>query len=175
MRWTSSHDWPALVDRLPPGNGVTRPKLHEIVTSRTLESGADVRTGVTFTQIVASDEHVDVAFTDGDQRRYDLVVDGLYSKVREHLFGAELKPRFTGQVCWRYNLPRIAGLDEIWMFLGPDGSAGFVPLGEDLMYLLTIETPMPPRRPSESMPADPTRGERLRIQIRVRLLAGDVA
>jgi 2-polyprenyl-6-methoxyphenol hydroxylase-like FAD-dependent oxidoreductase len=67
----------------------------------------------------------------------------LYSKVRGRLFGARLKPRFTGQVCWRYNLPRIEGLDEIWMFFGPDGSAGFVPLGEDLMYILTIETPIP--------------------------------
>jgi 2-polyprenyl-6-methoxyphenol hydroxylase-like FAD-dependent oxidoreductase len=144
----AAHDWPALVGHLPPGNGLTRPKLHEILTSRTLESGADVRTGVTFTEIVPSDDHVDVVFTDGERRHYDLVVgaDGLYSKVRERLFGSELTPRFTGQVCWRYNLPRIAGLEEIWMFFGPDGSAGFVPLGEDLMYILTIETPMPDQK-----------------------------
>jgi 2-polyprenyl-6-methoxyphenol hydroxylase-like FAD-dependent oxidoreductase len=144
----AAHEWPALVDRLPPGNGLTRTKLHEILTSSTLASGADVRTGVTFREIVSCDEHVEVAFTDGDRRRYDLVVgaDGLYSKVREHLFGGDLRPRFTGQVCWRYNLPRISGLDKIWMFLGPDGSAGFVPLGENLMYVLTIETPMPQQK-----------------------------
>jgi 2-polyprenyl-6-methoxyphenol hydroxylase-like FAD-dependent oxidoreductase len=141
----AAHEWPPLVDRLPPGNGLTRPKLHEILTSRTLASGADVRTGVTFTEFLPSDEHVDVAFTDGERRRYDLVIgaDGLYSKVREVLLGPNVKPRFTGQVCWRYNLPRIDGLEEIWMFFGPDGSAGFVPLGEDLMYILTIETPIP--------------------------------
>ncbi|HEY2658045.1 MAG TPA: FAD-dependent monooxygenase, partial [Solirubrobacteraceae bacterium] len=141
----AAHDWPPLVDGLPPGNGLTRPKLHEILTSRTLESGADVRTGVTFTEFVPTDHHVDVAFADGERRRYDLVVgaDGLYSTVREVLFGPNVKPRFTGQVCWRYNLPRIDGLEEIWMFFGPDGSAGFVPLGEDLMYILTIETPIP--------------------------------
>jgi 2-polyprenyl-6-methoxyphenol hydroxylase-like FAD-dependent oxidoreductase len=141
----AAHDWPPLVDGLPPGNGLTRPKLHEILTSRTLESGADVRTGVTFTEFVPTDHHVDVAFTDGERRRYDLVVgaDGLYSTVREVLFGPNVKPRFTGQVCWRCNLPRIDGLEEIWMFFGPDGSAGFVPLGEDLMYILTIETPIP--------------------------------
>jgi 2-polyprenyl-6-methoxyphenol hydroxylase-like FAD-dependent oxidoreductase len=141
----AAHDWPPLGGDLPPGNGLTRPKLHEILTSRTLESGADVRTGVTFTELAPSGDHVDVAFTDGERRRYDLVVgaDGLYSKVRERLFGPELKPRFTGQVCWRYNLPRIEGLEEIWMFFGPDGSAGFVPLGQDLMYILTIETPIP--------------------------------
>ncbi len=139
----AAHRWPALVDRLPPANGVTRPKLHEILTSRTLASGTDVRTGVTFTEIVDSGDEVDVSFTDGERRRYDLVIgaDGLYSKVRERLFGAECKPRYTGQVCWRYNMARLDGLEEIRMFLGPDGSAGFVPLGEDLMYLLTIETP----------------------------------
>jgi 2-polyprenyl-6-methoxyphenol hydroxylase-like FAD-dependent oxidoreductase len=59
------------------------------------------------------------------------------------VFGGDLKPRFTGQVCWRYNLPRYDGLEEIWMLFGPDGSAGFVPLGQDLMYILTIETPIP--------------------------------
>jgi 2-polyprenyl-6-methoxyphenol hydroxylase-like FAD-dependent oxidoreductase len=144
----AAHEWPALAGHLPPGNGLTRPKLHEILTSRTLESGADVRTGVTFTEIVPSDDDVDVAFTDGERRHYDVVVgaDGLYSKVRERLFGPQLEPRFTGQVCWRYNLPRIEGLEEIWMFFGPDGSAGFVPLGEDLMYILTIETPMPDQK-----------------------------
>jgi 2-polyprenyl-6-methoxyphenol hydroxylase-like FAD-dependent oxidoreductase len=144
----AAHEWPPLVDHLPPGNGLTRPKLHEILTSRTLASGAEVRTGVTFEEIVSSDDHVEVAFTDGERRRYDVVIgaDGLYSKVRERLFGPDLRPRFTGQVCWRYNLPRVEGLQEIWMFFGPDGSAGFVPLGADLMYILTIETPMPDLR-----------------------------
>lgn len=140
----AAHEWPPLVPHLPPGNGLTRPKLHEILTSATLASGADVRTGVSFSEIVPCDDRVDVGFTDGERRRYDLVIgaDGLYSIVREHLFGPDAKPRYTGQVCWRYNLPRIEGLEEIWMFFGPDGSAGFVPLGADLMYILTIETPM---------------------------------
>jgi len=144
----AAHEWPPLVPHLPPGNGLTRPKLHEILTSSTLESGADVRTGVTFRELVPSDDHVVVTFTDGERRRYDLVLgaDGLYSKVRERLFGPEVKPHYTGQVCWRYNLPRVKGLEEIWMFFGPHGSAGFVPLGQDLMYILTIETPMPDQK-----------------------------
>jgi 2-polyprenyl-6-methoxyphenol hydroxylase-like FAD-dependent oxidoreductase len=140
----AAHEWPAMIEGLPPGNGLTRPKLHEILTSRTVASGADVRTGVTFTEMTQGDEWVDVDFSDGESRRYALVVgaDGMHSKVREHVFGPNLKPRFTGQVCWRYNLPRVAGLEEIWMWFGADGSAGFVPLSDELMYLLTIETPM---------------------------------
>jgi 2-polyprenyl-6-methoxyphenol hydroxylase-like FAD-dependent oxidoreductase len=84
-----------------------------------------------------------VTFSDGHERRYDLVVgaDGLYSRVRETVFGAEPRPAYTGQVCWRYNLPRIEGLDKIWVYLGATGTAGFVPLAEDLMYMLTIEKP----------------------------------
>lgn len=63
----AAHEWPPLVARLPPGNGLTRPKLHVILTSRTLESGADVRTGVTFSEIVPDNDQVDVAFTDGER------------------------------------------------------------------------------------------------------------
>jgi 2-polyprenyl-6-methoxyphenol hydroxylase-like FAD-dependent oxidoreductase len=139
----ADNDWPPLVESLPPGNGITRPRLHRIFQRHTLDSGADVRTGVTFTTIDDGDDGVRVAFSDGQTRDYDLVVgaDGLYSQVRETVFDAELKPSYTGQVCWRYNLPRIDGLDKIWVFIGATGTAGFVPLATDLMYMLTIEKP----------------------------------
>jgi 2-polyprenyl-6-methoxyphenol hydroxylase-like FAD-dependent oxidoreductase len=139
----AEHDWPTLLDHLPPGNGLTRTDLHHVLTSNTLAAGADVRTGVTFTSIEQTGDRVDVAFTDGERREYDLVIgaDGMYSAVRGRLFGAGLTPRETGQICWRYNLPRISELNAIWMFLGPVGSAGFVPLGENLMYMLLVEQP----------------------------------
>ena len=139
----ADHDWPPLVEGLPPGNGITRPRLHHILQTGVLDSGADVRTGVTLTDLSDRGDVVDVKFTDGEERSYDLVVgaDGLYSQVREMVFGPEVQPKFTGQVCWRYNLPRIDGLDKIWVYIGATGTAGFVPLGEDVMYMLTIEKP----------------------------------
>jgi 2-polyprenyl-6-methoxyphenol hydroxylase-like FAD-dependent oxidoreductase len=140
----AAHEWPALVEGLPPGNGITRPRLHEILKAATIESGAQVRSGVTATEIEDAGDQVEVAFSDGSEGTYDLVVgaDGLYSQTRTQLFGAELKPEFTGQVCWRYNLPRIEGLEEIWVFIGPHGTLGFVPIGRELMYAFLIEAPM---------------------------------
>lgn len=134
--------WPALLPHLPPGNGLPRPRLHEILTSTTLASGADVRTGVTPELISQVEDVVEVSFSDGTSREYDVVAgaDGLYSQVREQVFGAELQPKLNGQLCWRYNLPRLPGLDEIWVFLGESAGVGLVPLGEDLMYLL-VNTP----------------------------------
>ncbi len=139
----ADHDWPPLVEGLPPGNGITRPRLHRIFQTHSLASGADIRTGVTFTSLRDESDRVSVDFTDGESRSYDLVVgaDGLYSQVRETVFGSNLKAKYTGQVCWRYNLPRIDGLDKIWVYLGTTGTAGFCPLAADLMYILTIEKP----------------------------------
>ena len=139
----ADHDWPPLVEGLPPANGITRPRLHHILQTHTLGSGADVRTGVTFSALHDDGDRVKVSFTDGDTRSYDLVVgaDGLYSQVRETVFGADIQPNFTGQVCWRYNLPRIEGLNKIWVYIGATGTAGFCPLSQDLMYILTIEKP----------------------------------
>ena len=152
----ADNDWPALVEGLPPGNGITRPRLHHILQTHTLESGADVRTGVTFTAINDTGERVEVEFTDGEQRSYDLVVgaDGLNSAVRTTLFGDQYQPHYTGQVCWRYNLPRVEGLDKIWVWIGATGTAGFCPLAPDLMYVLTIEKPPegePVRLPTEGI------------------------
>ena len=139
----ADNDWPPLVEGLPPGNGITRTRLHHILQSHTLDSGADVRTGVTFTTLDDHGDGVSVKFTDGDTREYELVVgaDGLYSQVRETVFPDAPAAKFTGQVCWRYNLPRIDGLEKIWVYIGATGTAGFVPLADDLMYMLTIEKP----------------------------------
>ena len=139
-----AHDWPSLVEGLPPGNGITRPRLHEILKAATNSSGARVRTGVTAVELEDTGDQVEVAFSDGTQGTYDLVVgaDGLYSQTRAHLFGREFQAEFTGQVCWRYNLPRIEGLEEIWVFVGPAGTLGFVPIGKELMYAFLIEAPM---------------------------------
>ena len=135
-----------LVEGYPPMNGITRPRLHRILTSAVLESGADVRTGVTVTSFVQDADGVDATFTDETSGRYDLVIgaDGIYSAVRSMVFGPELQAVGNGQLCWRYNLPRRPDLEHLWMFEGDHGKAGLVPIGDDLMYVLEIGT-MPER------------------------------
>src|SRR5436190_4736400 len=86
----ADNDWPPLVPGLPPGNGITRPRLHRIFQDAVLEAGADVRTGVAVEKLEDVGEVVDVVFTDGAERSYDLVVgaDGLHSQIRQLVFGS---------------------------------------------------------------------------------------
>jgi 2-polyprenyl-6-methoxyphenol hydroxylase-like FAD-dependent oxidoreductase len=127
----------------PPMNGITRPRLHEILTSAARASGADIRLGVTVADIAQTGDAVEVSFTDDTTGVYDLVVgaDGINSLVRKLVFDSDARPAYTGQVCWRYNVPRPPEVDRLFMFVGSRGKAGVVPLADDLMYLLLIEKP----------------------------------
>jgi 2-polyprenyl-6-methoxyphenol hydroxylase-like FAD-dependent oxidoreductase len=141
---------------LPVMNGLARPQLHRILSAATLRSGASVRTGTTFTTIEQDPDAVEVAFTDSSRGRYDLVIgaDGIHSQVRAEVFGPKPAPELSGQIVWRYNLPRYPGLTRLWMFDGSRGRAGFVPLAQELMYVLLVEKPPedePARPPAEQL------------------------
>jgi 2-polyprenyl-6-methoxyphenol hydroxylase-like FAD-dependent oxidoreductase len=124
--------------KYPPMNGITRPKLHALFQEAVKESGADVRLGVTVDRI-GDDGHV--VFSEGREGDYDLVVgaDGIHSRVRALVFPDAPAPEYTGQIVWRYNVPRAEGLETLDMFVGSNGKAGFVPLSPELMYILYIE------------------------------------
>jgi 2-polyprenyl-6-methoxyphenol hydroxylase-like FAD-dependent oxidoreductase len=128
--------------KYPSLNGITRTKLHEILTTAVRESGAGLHIGMTITALEQDADGVDVTFTDGTTGRYDLVIgaDGINSMVRSMVFPDAPEPEYTGQVVWRYNLPRPAEVDRLWMFASRSRKAGLVPLAPDLMYVLMIET-----------------------------------
>ena len=149
------NDFPPVVPGWPPMNGITRPALHEILKAAVLSSGAEVHVGETVTDIASRVDGADVSFTDGSSSSYDLVlgIDGLYSDVREMVFGDAVRPRYTGQACFRYNLPRLEGLDRIEVYIGGvAGTAGFVPLSDELMYMLFIL-----KWPEDELRQDPDR------------------
>lgn len=126
---------------LPPMNGVTRPKLHEILTKKAREVGVVIEYNKTFTAIADNGADVRVDFSDGSSGVYDFVVgaDGTYSKVRPLVLEVDLAPTYNGQSAFRVNIPRrIAGqmeIDRIILQRGPEGMAGYVPIGPELAYM----------------------------------------
>lgn len=126
---------------VPGGGGIMRPVLARILAEATRAAGVNVFLGCTFTAIEQDAEGVEVGFTDGQRRRYELVIgaDGLYSKVREALFPKAPRPRYSGQAVWRAVLPRPAEIETATMWMGPRVKPGVNPVSKTEMYLFVTE------------------------------------
>jgi 2-polyprenyl-6-methoxyphenol hydroxylase-like FAD-dependent oxidoreductase len=126
---------------VPGGGAIMRPVLARILADATRASGAVVRLGCTSTAIEQDAEGVDVTFTDGQRRRYELVIgaDGLYSKVREALFPEAPKPRYSGQAVWRAVLPRPPEVKTATMWMGGKVKPGVNPVSATEMYMFITE------------------------------------
>ena len=124
-----------------PGSGaILRPVLARILAEATRAAGTAVQLGCTFTRIEPDADGVDVTFTDGQRRRYDLVIgaDGLYSKTREALFPDAPNPRYSGQAVWRAVLPRPPEVHGAMMWMGRV-KPGVNPVSREQMYLFVTE------------------------------------
>jgi 2-polyprenyl-6-methoxyphenol hydroxylase-like FAD-dependent oxidoreductase len=126
---------------IPGGGAIMRPVLARLLAEATRAAGTTVRLGCTFTTIEQDADGVDVSFTDGQRRRYDLVVgaDGLYSTLRQTLFPDAPKPQYTGQSCWRAVVPRPPEIRTATMWLGPKVKPGVNPVSKTEMYLFVVE------------------------------------
>ena len=134
---------PSLTGTDVPGNGaIMRPVLARIMARATRAvGGVDIRLGCSFTAIRQGADGVEVDFTDGQTRRYDLVVgaDGLYSKVREAVLPDAPRPRYSGQAVWRAVLPRPAEITCTRLWSGPTTKVGVNPVSAGEMYLFINE------------------------------------
>jgi 2-polyprenyl-6-methoxyphenol hydroxylase-like FAD-dependent oxidoreductase len=126
---------------VPGGGAIMRPVLARILADATRASGAQVFLGCSFTSIEQDAEGVEVGFTDGQRRRYDLVIgaDGLYSQVREAVFPQAPKPQYSGQAVWRAVLPRPPEIETATMWMGPRIKPGVNPVSMTEMYLFVTE------------------------------------
>lgn len=149
------HGTPIESSTLPPMNGVTRPKLHEILTSRAVDLGVQIDYSTSFASLDDSGDDVVVTLENGDTLTADAVVgaDGVRSKVRAYVLDADLQPRYIGQSAYRQNMPALPEIDRIILQDGPSGMAGFVPIGPDLAYMF-FNKPMErgERPPTEDLP-----------------------
>lgn len=140
---------------VPAEGGILRPALHAIMKRKVLESGATVRTGLTVETLQDDGNSVRVAFNDGTEGSYDLVIgaDGLFSKVRGMIFPDAPRPNFTGQACWRAVFDIPEGWDCGRMYLSEKVKIGFTLCSPDKMYMYLLEhVPGNPRRKQEELP-----------------------
>lgn len=126
-------------EKYPSNAGIRRTDLQSVLGNAAKRAGANIRLGLTVTDMADDGAGVNITFSDGTTGRYDVVLgaDGVFSRTREALFPDAPKPKYTGQWVWRYNLPRPSDLDGIHIFAGPC-NAGLVPMTEDLMYLFFV-------------------------------------
>jgi len=138
-----------------PDLGITRPALHDVLQAAAQREGAQLRFGVTHAVLEQRSDGVDVQFTDGTQGRYDLVIgcDGAYSAMRRMIWGDRYRNTYTGQATWRYNLPRLPGLEKAEIFENVPGKrAGLIPLSATEMYVLLVGAePGNPRLPADQL------------------------
>ena len=122
--------------RLPIMNGITRPKLHSILTRKAVEVGVEIRYSTTAVDVIDHGDRVEVVLEGGESLFADILVgaDGSRSKVRRHVIGDDLQLRYIGQSAYRMNMPLLPEIDRIILQEGPEGMAGFVPIGKDLAY-----------------------------------------
>jgi 2-polyprenyl-6-methoxyphenol hydroxylase-like FAD-dependent oxidoreductase len=85
---------------------------------------------------------VEVDFTDGSRRRYDVVVgaDGLYSKLRQLILPGAAQPKYSGQGVWRAVVPRAAEVTCPRMWMGGAVKPGVNPVSESEMYVFVTES-----------------------------------
>jgi 2-polyprenyl-6-methoxyphenol hydroxylase-like FAD-dependent oxidoreductase len=126
---------------LPCNGGIMRPKLHDILSSRTRASGTRVRLGVTVNSFAETGDAVEVQTSDGERHGYDLVVaaDGVFSKTRGQIFAAAASPRYTGQYCWRLVAQRPPQIDGVHFYMAGSVTAGLTPTSDTQMYMFLLE------------------------------------
>lgn len=133
----------------PPAVGIARAAFGDILREWALAAGVRARYGTTVTQLTNQPESVEVEFSDGEAREYDIVVgaDGVHSAVRARLLPDEPPPLYLGQCIWRVLVgARPAEVDGQMLFLGAATRAGFNPITPGSLYIYLVHQAEEPRR-----------------------------
>ena len=89
--------------RLPSTVYIYRPVLADILADAADAAGAEVLIGPTYSSIEQDDDGVEVELTNGERRRFDLVLaaDGINSGLRARFFPEAGEPVYTGSMSFR--------------------------------------------------------------------------
>lgn len=131
--------------------GMRRPIMSRILRDHATDLGSVIRTSLSVDRLDLGPTSVSVDFTDGTTGEYDMVVgaDGVFSKVRNLMFGDRFQPEYVGQAAWRWPCRRHPDINTVTFFHG-QRKLGFVPLSSDTMYALITDTiPGNPMIPEE--------------------------
>lgn len=141
----------------PGGFGITRPVFWGILAEMAQRVGTPISLSTTVKSLAQDGDGVDVILSDGQRKRYDLVVaaDGLHSQIRPMIFPDAPEPYYNGQTVWRVLVPRPSELsDDMGMYYGPRNKAGFNPVSADQAYVFLVENALRrPRPPASQLPA----------------------
>lgn len=138
---------------IPGALGIMRTTFAKILADHAEREGVDISYGTTVDKVDQHADGVDVQLSSGESLRADVLVaaDGVYSPLRNLVFGTEHRPFYAGQGVWRYTVPRPETLDGFTMFRGPTGGAvGCLPLAPDTAYFFLLESSISPIRFEEA-------------------------
>lgn len=130
---------PPPLGKFPSHNGISRRTLHEILFARAKELGVEFRMGTSVVSIENNADSSVVQFTDATKGTYEVVVaaDGIYSKVRELVFG-KFEPEYVKASVWRYTFKRPKDLETGYMYMGKKAKVGLIPTTSDTIYMFVV-------------------------------------
>jgi 2-polyprenyl-6-methoxyphenol hydroxylase-like FAD-dependent oxidoreductase len=121
-------------DDVGPCIGIERAKLQQALLAGA--AAVPCRLGMSVASLSQDEQRVSIAFSDGSNGRYDLVVgaDGIGSDIRELIFGPN-PAAGAGHIAWRSLAPmRPQGLTDLRFFLGDRCFFGLCPVGNGHTY-----------------------------------------
>ena len=126
--------------RVPAFCALSRLELHKILLAAAERAGAQIRLGVTASELSTVQDLVDVRFSSGQSDSFDLVAgfDGIRSSTRQHLVGSAFVPRPSGYGGWRVQMPRPDYVRGMEFLQGVGSKTGAMPLSNNVMYVFHI-------------------------------------
>lgn len=125
--------------------GIARPAMHQMLLAAATRAGARVKLGVSVAELRAALGGVHVTCTSGTSQRYDLVVgaDGLQSRVRHLVYGAQYQARHLPQAMWSCMIPRGEDVDCLMIQTAAQGHCGVCPVSASQAYVYLTSNHVP--------------------------------